>query len=397
VSGFESHLRQVWQLIMKKIAIITATRAEYGLLKPLIELVHKDPELEIQLLVTGAHLSPYHGSTWQQIGTDGFPIDKKIEILLSSDTPVAVSKAMGLAQVSFAEAFEELKPDVVVILGDRYEMLAVASTALMFNIPIAHLHGGELTYGAIDDSIRHAITKMSSLHFTSAEEYRRRVIQMGEHPDRVFNTGAIGLDNIKNLNLYNRQELESAIGAKLRKYNFIITYHPETRNDKSITHQMDQLLGALTEFDDTLLLFTGANADTHGQEINAIIKGFVSNHPEHALFFDSLGQMRYLSCLKHFDMVIGNSSSGIIEAPSFKIPVVNIGNRQDGRIIADNIINCNTSKDEITKAINKGLSISFKKSIQNLKSPYGDGSTAPAILDALKNCVISKVKKFHDL
>ena len=382
---------------MKKIAIITATRAEYGLLRPLIELIHKDPELELQLLVTGAHLSPYHGNTWQQIEADGYPIDEKIEILLSSDTPVAVSKAMGLAQFSFAETFEELKPDVAVILGDRYEMLAVASTALMFNIPIVHLHGGELTYGAIDDSIRHAITKMSSLHFTSAEEYRRRVIQMGEHPDRVFNTGAIGLDNIKNLNLYNRQELESAIGAKLRKHNFIITYHPETRNDESITHQMDQLLGSLIEFDDTLLLFTGANADTHGQKINTIIKGFVLNHPGHALFFDSLGQMRYLSCLKHFDMVIGNSSSGIIEAPSFKIPVVNIGNRQQGRIIADNILNCNISKDEILRAINKGLSMPFKESIQNLKSPYGDGNAAPAILHVLKNSVISKVKKFYDL
>jgi UDP-hydrolysing UDP-N-acetyl-D-glucosamine 2-epimerase len=383
---------------MKKIAIITATRAEYGLLRPLIDLVHNDPELELQLLVTGAHLSPNHGNTWQQIEADGFPITKKVEILLASDTPVAVSKAMGLAQISFAEAFEELTPDIAIILGDRYEMLAIASSALMFNIPIAHLHGGELTYGAIDDSIRHAITKMSSLHFTSTEEYRKRVIQMGEAPESVFNTGAIGLDNIRNLKLYNRQELESAIGTKLKKRNFIITYHPETRNNESITHQMDQLLSALNGYDDdTLLLFTGANADAHGNEINTILKQFVASHPGNALFFDSLGQLRYLSCLKHFDMVIGNSSSGIIEAPSFRIPVVNIGNRQAGRIMAANILNCENIKEEITKAIKTGLSDSFQKSIEDLKSPYGEGNAAPQILGIIKNYNIQGIKKFYDL
>jgi UDP-hydrolysing UDP-N-acetyl-D-glucosamine 2-epimerase len=383
---------------MKKIAIITATRAEYGLLRPLIDLVHNDPELELQLLVTGAHLSPNHGNTWQQIEADGFPITKKVEILLASDTPVAVSKALGLAQISFAEAFEELTPDIAIILGDRYEMLAIASSALMFNIPIAHLHGGELTYGAIDDSIRHAITKMSSLHFTSTEEYRKRVIQMGEAPESVFNTGAIGLDNIRNLKLYNRQELESAIGTKLKKRNFIITYHPETRNNESITHQMDQLLSALNGYDDdTLLLFTGANADAHGNEINTILKQFVASHPGNALFFDSLGQLRYLSCLKHFDMVIGNSSSGIIEAPSFRIPVVNIGNRQAGRIMAANILNCENIKEEITKAIKTGLSDSFQKSIEDLKSPYGEGNAAPQILGIIKNYNIQGIKKFYDL
>lgn len=382
---------------MKKIAIITATRAEYGLLRPLIDLVHNDPELELQLLVTGAHLSPNHGNTWQQIETDGFPISKRIEMLMASDTPVAISKAMGLAQISFGEAFEELKPDVAVILGDRYEMLAIASAAIMFNIPIAHLHGGELTYGAIDDSIRHAITKMSNLHFTSTEEYRNRVIQMGEHPDTVFNTGAIGLDNIKNLNLFNREELENSLDSKLKAKNFIITFHPETRNNESVARQIDQLLTALPIADDTLLLFTGANADEHGGEINTILKRFVANHPEHALFFDSLGQIRYLSCLKHFDMVIGNSSSGVIEAPSFAIPVVNIGNRQQGRIMAENIINCNTNKDEIKQAIEKGLSETFRENIKNLKSPYGNGNAATQILKILKTQEINSIKRFHDL
>jgi UDP-hydrolysing UDP-N-acetyl-D-glucosamine 2-epimerase len=382
---------------MKKIAVITATRAEYGLLRPLIELVHQDPELVLQLIATGAHLSPNHGNTWQQIEADGFPITKKIEILLSSDSQVAISKAMGLAQLSFSEVFEELKPDIAVILGDRYEMLAIASTALIFNIPIAHLHGGELTYGVIDDSIRHAITKMSSLHFTSTEEYRKRIIQMGESPDTVYNTGAIGLDNIKKLKLYNQQELEAAIGTKLKKRNFIITYHPETRNNESITHQLDQLLDALEDFDNTLLLFTGANADAHGNEINSSLKEFVANHSKNALFFNSLGQLRYLSCLQLFDMVIGNSSSGIIEAPSFSIPVVNIGNRQAGRIMAPNIINCRIRKDDIKNAIDKGLSDSFRKSIANLKSPYGDGNAARKILDIIKNFNIAEIKKFHDL
>jgi UDP-hydrolysing UDP-N-acetyl-D-glucosamine 2-epimerase len=238
---------------------------------------------------------------------------------------------------------------------------------------------------------------MSSLHFTSTEEYRKRIIQMGESPDTVYNTGAIGLDNIKKLKLYNQQELEAAIGTKLKKRNFIITYHPETLNNESIIHQIEQLLDALEDFDNTLFLFTGANADVHGNEINYILKKFVANHPGNALFFNSLGQLRYLSCLQHFDIVIGNSSSGIIEAPSFSIPVVNIGNRQAGRIMAKNIINCSSGKDEIKNAINKGLSGSFRESITNLKSPYGNGNAAPKILNIIKNYNIAEIKKFHDL
>ncbi|HUH18005.1 UDP-N-acetylglucosamine 2-epimerase [Albibacterium sp.] len=383
---------------MKRIAIVTGTRAEYGLLKPLIELVHKDPELELQLLVTGAHLSFNHGKTVQQIEADGLPISKKIEILLSSDTSVAVCKSMGLAQLSFAEAFEELKPELVVILGDRYEMLAVASTALMFNIPIAHIHGGELTFGAIDDSIRHAITKMSNLHFAATEQYRKRIIQMGEVPDTVINTGAIGLDSIKNLKLYNRNDLDSAIGTRLKKKNFIITYHPETRNVTDVKHQIKELLRALEGFDkETLFLFTGANADMHGNEVNQIIKDFVSNHSENSLFFESLGQLRYLSCLAHFDLVIGNSSSGIIEAPSFKRPVINIGIRQSGRIMAPNIINCDVNRADISRAIKKGLSNSFKLSIREMQSPYGDGGAANRILSFIKTQDIGRIKKFHDL
>lgn len=382
---------------MKRIAIVTGTRAEYGLLKPLIQLVHNDDDLLLQLLVTGAHLCANHGNTWQDIENDGFPISRKIEILQDSDSFVGVCKAMGLAQISFSEVFEDLKPEIVVILGDRYEMLAVASTALMANIPVAHLHGGELTFGAIDDSIRHAITKMSSLHFTSAEVYRKRVIQLGEQPSTVFNTGAIGLDSIKKLSLLSRIDLQTSLCIELKNKNFIITFHPETKSLVPVKQQIEELLFALDGQEDTLLLFTGANADTHGNEINAIINEFVRSRPGRAAFFHSLGQLRYLSCLKHFDMMIGNSSSGIIEAPSFKLPVVNIGNRQKGRIMASNIINCNIDRGDISLAIRKGLSLSFKETLEQLKSPYGDGNAAEMILEIIKTQRISKEKVFFEV
>jgi GDP/UDP-N,N'-diacetylbacillosamine 2-epimerase (hydrolysing) len=381
---------------MKKVCIVTGSRAEYGLLKPLIELVHRDGELELQLIVTGSHLSPVFGETWKGIEADGLPIHKKIEILLASDSPVAVSKAMGLAQISFSEAFAELKPDIVVILGDRYEMLAIASAALIAKIPIAHLHGGELTLGAIDDSIRHAITKMSSLHLTSTEEYRNRVIQMGEHPETVFNTGAIGLDNIKNLRLLDRIELQEALGITLHRQNFLVTFHPETRSNISAREHTEELLAALNGFNEALLLFTGANADVYGSHINETLRNYADQHPGKAVFFDSLGQQKYLSCLREFDLVIGNSSSGIIEAPSFGIPVINIGERQKGRIMAANIINCGTRKEEIVKAIHKGLSAEFKKSLTGLKSPYGDGNAAPQILHIIKTQPIAIEKQFYD-
>lgn len=381
---------------MKKIAIVTGTRAEYGLLKPLVQLVHEDDDLMLELLVTGSHLSANHGNTWQDIEKDGFPISRKIEILQASDSFVGVCKAMGLAQISFSEVFDDLKPEIVVILGDRYEMLAVASTAVMANIPVAHLHGGELTYGAIDDSIRHAITKMSSIHFTSAEVYRKRVIRLGEQPSTVFNTGAIGLDSIKKLSLLSRIDLQKSLGIELKSKNFIITFHPETKSIVPAKQQLVELLFALDGQEDTLLLFTGANADTHGNEINAIINEFVKSRPERAVFFYSLGQLRYLSCLKHFDMMIGNSSSGIIEAPSFKLPVVNIGNRQKGRIMAKNIINCDINKADIALSINEGLSDSFKETLSDLESPYGDGNSAEMILEIIKTHRISEEKIFFE-
>lgn len=382
---------------MKKIAIVTATRAEYGLLKPLIQLVATDPELELQLLVTGAHLSHNHGNTWQHIQKDGFHISKKIEILLATDGPTAVSKAMGLAQLAFAEAFEELQPDLIVILGDRYEMLAIASTALIFNLPIAHLHGGELTYGAIDDSIRHAITKMSHLHFVATESYRQRVIQMGEAPNTVFNVGAIGLDSIKHLNLLNRQELEKQLGTSLQKQNIIVTQHPETKSKSPVQEQISNLLQALDDLEDTLLVFTGANADAQGTAINTALKNYADQNPHKAIFRNSLGQLNYLSCLKHFDMVVGNSSSGIIETPSFKIPVVNIGDRQLGRLMSPNIIHCSSQKTAISQAIQQASHPGFKAKIQQITSPYGDGQAAPQILQIIKHHKTAAIKTFFDI
>lgn len=382
---------------MRKIAVITGTRAEYGILRPLIQLIHEDRDLKMELLVTGAHLSLHHGNTWKFIESDGFPISRKIEILQASDSFVGVCKAMGLAQISFAEVFQELKPDMVIILGDRYEMLAVASTALIANIPIVHIHGGELTLGAVDDAIRHAISKMSSLHFTSSEEYRRRVIQMGENPNTVYNTGALGLDSIYNLQLLSREELESSLECQLQKRNFIITFHPETKGDSLVSLQLEELFHALDKQNETFLLFTGANADTNGSVINSAIQEYVASHPEKAVFFQSLGQLRYLSCLKHFDLMIGNSSSGVIESPSFRIPVVNIGDRQKGRIMARNIINCEICSEQISAAIDKGLSVSFKETLKEMVSPYGDGNSAQRILKVLKSYSFPKQKEFFEM
>lgn len=382
---------------MRKIAVVTGTRAEYGILKPLIQLIHEDEQLKLELLVTGAHLSLSHGNTCRFIESDGFPISRKIEILQASDSFVGVCKTMGLAQISFAEVFEELKPEMVIILGDRYEMLSVASTALIANIPIVHLHGGELTFGAIDDSIRHAITKMSSLHFTSTEIYRRRVIQMGESPGAVFNTGALGLDNINALKLLSREELENSLGCQFKKKNFIITFHPETKGDVQVNQQLDELLNVLDKQQETFLLFTGANADTNGSAINTVIQQYVATHSDKAAFFYSLGQLRYLSCLKHFDLMMGNSSSGVIESPSFKIPVVNIGDRQKGRIMARNIINSEICSEQISAAIDKCLSVSFKESLKEMASPYGDGNSAQRILKVLKSYSFPKQKEFFEV
>lgn len=363
-----------------KICVATGTRAEYGLLKPLIDKIKAEPGFELQLLVTGAHLSPEFGLTYEQILLDGYPVLEKVEMLLSSDSAAGIVKSMGLGMIGYANAFERLQPDLLIILGDRYEMLSVASASLIFKIPIAHLHGGEITEGAYDDAIRHAITKMSSLHFTSTEEYKQRVIQMGEQPHLVHNVGAIGLDNIKSLPLLTKEELEEQLQLQFLKHNYLITFHPETLSNISVAQQFQELLDALESQKESLFIFTKANADTNGRVINKMIDDYVMNHPEKAVAFVSMGQLRYLSAMKHCTAVVGNSSSGIIEAPSFNKPTINIGDRQKGRMEANSVINVATNSQAIAKAFENVRNNSDLKT----SNPYGDGFTANKIMEVLR-------------
>ncbi|WP_167619061.1 UDP-N-acetylglucosamine 2-epimerase [Maribellus sediminis] len=380
---------------MKRICIVTGTRAEYGLLYWLIKGINDDPEMELQLLVTGMHLSPEFGLTWKQIEKDGFPITRKIEILLSSDTAIGISKSNALAQISIAEAFEQLKPEILVLLGDRTETFAAASAALIAGIPIAHIHGGELTEGAYDDAIRHSITKMSHLHFVAADLYRKRVIQLGEQPDTVFNVGAVGLDNIKNLQLLDKSEFENSIDCHLRDKNLLITFHPVTLENKSAGEQFQQLLDALDELENTLLIFTKPNSDKDGRIIIKMIDEYVTHKPEKSIAFTSLGQLRYLSAIQYMDAVIGNSSSGIIEVPIFNIPTVNIGDRQKGRLMGPTILTCQPKMDEILNALQSAFK--FDKS-NKYPHPYGNGDSSKKILSVIKDTkTISLKKKFYDL
>lgn len=383
---------------MKKICVTTATRAEYGLLRPLIKALNEKAEFQLQLLVTGAHLSPEFGLTREFIFKDGFGIDEEVEMLLSSDTAIGISKSMGLGLIGYAEAFNRLKPDAVVILGDRYEMLAMASAAMISKIPIIHLHGGEITEGAYDDAIRHAISKLSYLHFTSTEEYKNRVIQLGEHPNRVFNVGAIGLDNIETLKLLNKEELENDLKVTFKKYNYQITFHPETLSNLSSEEQFENLLKALDKEEDSFFVFTKANADTDGRIINRLIDEYVVSNQEKAIAFHSLGALRFLSLVKTCDAIIGNSSSGILEAPSLHTATINIGNRQKGRIQAASIINCDNQVDSISEAIQRIKETSFKESLQEIVNPYYKGGTVDKIIQILENIdEFEVVKHFYDI
>lgn len=384
---------------MLKICIATGTRAEYGLLKPLIDKIRSESTLTLQLLVTGAHLSPEFGLTYKQIEDDGYVIDQKVEMLMSSDTAEGITKSMGLGMIGYADALKQLQPDVLVILGDRYEMLALASTALIFRVPIAHIHGGEITEGAYDDSIRHSITKMSSLHFTSTEIYRQRVIQLGEEPDRVFNVGAIGLDNFRLLQLLSKEELERALQIKFLRYNYLLSFHPETLSFQSVEEQFLELLKAIDEQNDSFFIFTKANADTNGRVINQLIEEFVAKRPNRAVAFSSLGSLKYLSLMKQVTAVVGNSSSGILEAPSAPTATINIGNRQKGRIQAESIFNCQTHREEILHAFDKIKDKSFQKRVKEVVNPYGDGTASVQIMNILKHIKPDdlKVKMFYDI
>ncbi|QXE00955.1 UDP-N-acetylglucosamine 2-epimerase [Terribacillus sp. DMT04] len=378
----------------RKICIVTGTRAEYGLLYWLMKEIQQDTDLELQIIATGTHLSPEFGSTYRQIEGDGYTINEKIEMLLSSDSEVAIAKSVGLGTIGFADALARLNPDLIVILGDRFELLSVTQTALLLKIPIAHIHGGEKTFGAYDDSIRHAITKMSYLHFTSTEEHRRRVIQLGEYPDRVYNVGAPGIESIKKLNLMNKKDLEVSLNVSLDRPIFLITHHPTTLAQDPI-EGTKELLDALDDYKDITMIFTKANADDHGRKINNLISGFVSGDPIKRKLFSSLGQMRYLSLLKHASVVIGNSSSALIEAPYLKTPAVNIGNRQKGRARPVCVIDSLADTASIRRAIDKSLNYDFE--IEKSHEIFGDGSTSKKIVDVLRNLEInSPGKEFYD-
>ena len=382
----------------RKICIITGARAEYGLLYWLMKEIQEDPDLELQIIVTGMHLSPEFGLTYEQIEKDGFKIDKKIEMLLSSDTPVGISKSMGLGMIGFSEAYADLKPDIVVLLGDRFEIFSAAAAAMIARIPIAHLHGGETTEGAFDEAIRHSITKMSHLHFTATGEYRRRVIQLGESPARVFNVGGVGIDNIKRLTLLNRNEFEDSINFKLGLKNFINTFHPVTLEDATAAEQVQNLLDALDELQDTRFIFTKPNADTEGRVVIRIIDEYVRKNSHKAIAFASLGQLRYLSAMQFVDGVVGNSSSGLAEAPTFKIGTINIGDRQKGRIKADSVIDCEPAKESILTAIRKLYSKEFQDKLINVKNPYGEGGVSKKIKKVLKEVDLTNIlkKEFYD-
>lgn len=381
-----------------KLCVVTGTRAEYGLLYWLMKEIQSDSALELQLIVTGMHLSPEFGLTYREIEKE-FRINKKIEILLSSDTPVSISKSMGLAQIGFAEAYDELKPDLIILLGDRYEIFAAASAAMIARIPIAHLHGGETTEGAFDEAMRHSITKMSHLHFTGTDEYRNRVIQLGELPEHVFNVGGMGVENIQRLQLLDKSEFEKSINFKLAAKNLLVTFHPVTLEDTTAETQFAQLLAALDKLENTHLIFTKANSDTDGRIINQMIDDYASANLHKAIAHTSLGQLRYLSALQHVDAVVGNSSSGLAEAPSFKIGTINIGDRQKGRIKAASVIDCEPNQISIGRALEKLYSPEFQAVLPEVRNPYGEGCPSNKIVEIIKKASLKKMlkKKFFDL
>lgn len=384
---------------MRKICVITGTRAEYGLLYWTMKALQADNDINLSICVTGMHLSPEFGLTYKKILEDGFIINEKIETLLSSDTTVGISKSIGLGIISFSEVFERLNPDLILVLGDRYEIFAACTAAMISRIPIAHCHGGEATEGLIDEAIRHSITKMSQIHFTSTKEYRNRVIQLGEQPKNVFNVGALGIENINRLKLLTKSEFENSIKFKLNKINFLVTFHPVTLDNLSAEEQFKQLLIALDKFQDTTIIFTKPNSDTDGRVIIQLMDDYVKNNSQKAIAFTSLGQLRYLSAIQFMDVIVGNSSSGLIEVPSFSKATINIGDRQQGRVKAASVIDCETNNKDIEKAIKKALSVEFKEELKSSKNPYGDKNSSIEIVEVLKSIDLNGIikKQFYNL
>ena len=380
-----------------KICVVTGTRAEYGLLHRLLLILKNDPQIELQLVVTGSHLSPSHGMTINEIESDGFVPVAKLPIDLSNDSKLATVKAMTSVTSQIAETLSGLTPDVVVLLGDRYEILATAQAALMLDIPVAHIHGGELTSGAFDDSIRHAVTKMSSLHFVAAQEYARRVVQLGEQPSSVFNVGSLGVENALASKLIDKSDLSAELNVELKNPILLVTYHPTTRSTMSVTEETDQVLSALEKFSYCTIVFTGVNADPGNAELSSQITKFVQRDPKRRSLHASLGQNKYLSLLNLCDAVIGNSSSGIIEAPAFGKPTVNIGGRQDGRLRANSIIDVGVAKQEIQTAIETALSPNWRERCAETVNSYKSSNTAQLIADTLKNAELNVHKTFFDI
>jgi len=359
--------------------------------------IKESEHLALQVVVTGMHLSPEFGLTYREIEADGFTIERQVEMLISSDTPVGVAKSMGLGLIGFADVFAQLQPDLVLILGDRFEIFAAAAAAMAARIPIAHLHGGEATEGLIDEAIRHSITKMSHLHFVAAEEYRRRVIQLGEQPDNVYLVGGLGIDSIKKMALIGRAELEAEIGFKFLVKNVMVTFHPVTLDAASAQSQMTELLAVLSTLRDTGIILTMPNADTDGRILIAMVEDFVKSHPN-ARAYKSLGQLRYLSGLAQVDVVLGNSSSGIVEVPSFKKATINIGDRQRGRLRAASVIDCAAKRTSIMQALSKAYSPDFKDILNTTNNPYGDGGASEKVVDILNFVNLDSIlkKKFYD-
>jgi len=385
-------------LINRKICVVTGSRADYGLLRLVMKGIEAEPSLTLQIIATGMHLSPTFGLTYKEIEGDGFKIDQKVECLSSSDSPVAIAEATGRALSRCAKALDELKPDLVLVLGDRFEIFAACSAALLARIPIAHIHGGEVTAGAYDEAFRHSITKMSSIHFVASEEYKKRVIQLGENPNTVHLVGGLGVDAIKELKLLSKDEIEQNLGIKFASKSLLVTFHPATLEDQAPEEQISELLAALSDRQDITMIFTMPNADTGGLEIMRQIKDFVEKN-DNAYLFESLGQLNYLSCMAIVDGIIGNSSSGILEAPTLKVGAVNIGSRQLGRSQSESVINSPAKKVELDKALDKLLSPEFQVNLEFCESPYGEGGASIQILRILRKASFDVIlgKSFYDL
>jgi GDP/UDP-N,N'-diacetylbacillosamine 2-epimerase (hydrolysing) len=382
----------------RKVCVVTGTRADYGLLRWVMAGIAADSQLQLQVVATGMHMAPEFGLTWREIEADGFRIDRKVEMLAGSDTAVGMAKSIGLGAIGMADVLDELRPDLLLLLGDRFEIFAAAAAALPARIPVAHLHGGESTVGAVDEALRHSITKMAHFHFVATEQYRRRVIQLGEDPARVFLVGGLGIDNLRRLQLLDRAALEQQLGLRLRARSLLVTFHPATLSSGSPEAEMAELLAALAALEDTSLVFTLPNADSGGRALSAMVRDFADTH-EQAHCFASLGQLRYLSLLAQVDAVVGNSSSGLTEAPSLRVATIDIGDRQLGRIAADSVIHCAPERAAIAQALQRAFSPEFRALLREVRNPYDQGGASDRVVAILSQLNLEDVvsKAFHDL